>query len=322
MPSVRSRTALAAPPARVAPALAATDRPERAVVTAAAIGTKRTVWARTICAIARLAASHVRSVLRLRRRDREQHPDADDSRNDEFCQHGTSPINVVGKSAINARTCAQQREPCLRGSTTPNTLENVRWRSFGMRRQRQVPEHRGHNRCHNFPNDEWGWDDRLLNLLNALRRQHRGPLKAQLTIRAVGTDWARNPPRPFSRRSLLATMPLALAAMLAALRLCRRGEGRCKIHNAATPCWRKRQAKRRENRQSLCRAEHALQDIQTGLAKQYGCRFFAIKPDFPGEILTCPENHGLARLSTQSRPGRNGANPAYCRCCEFSLAIR
>jgi hypothetical protein len=109
-PSVRSRAALAAPFAGVAPTrAAATGRPQWAVVAAAAIGTKRTVWTGTICVIARLAASHVRSVLRLRRRDREQHPDADDSGNDEFCQHGNSPINVVGKSAINARLRATER---------------------------------------------------------------------------------------------------------------------------------------------------------------------------------------------------------------------
>jgi hypothetical protein len=114
MPSVRSRTAFAAPLARLAPAHAATGRPEWAVVTAGAIRTERTAWARTICAIARLAASHVRSVLWLRRRDGEQHPDADDSGNDESCQHGNSPINVVGKSAICAHMRAKERGSSLR----------------------------------------------------------------------------------------------------------------------------------------------------------------------------------------------------------------
>jgi hypothetical protein len=287
-PSVRSRTALAASLARVAPARAARGRLQRAVVTAAAIGTKRTVWARAICAIARLAASHVRGVLRLRRRDRQQHPDADDSADKEFCQHGKSPRNDVGKSAINARTCAQQREPSLCGSTTPNALENVGWRSFRMRRKRQVAELWGDNRCHSFAKDDRGGDNRLLNLLNALRRQHRGPLTAQFTSGAVGTDWARSPARLFRCRSRLATMPLALAAMLALLRLCRRAEGRFEIHNAATPGWRQRHAERRENRQNLCRAEHAPQDIQTGSVKQYRCGFFASNPDFPGRISSRP----------------------------------
>jgi hypothetical protein len=185
-----------------------------------------------------------------------------------------------------------------------------------MRRWRHVAEQLDDNRCHNFANDDRGGGDRLLNLLNPLRRQHRGPLQAQFTTRAVGTDWARNPARLFSRRSRLATMPLALGAILTPLRLYRRGEGRCEIHNAATPCWRQRYAERRENRKSLCRAEHALQDIQTGSVKQYRCGFFASKPDFPGRILICPESHrnlGLSRQSPRKERGETKDTDALAR---------
>jgi len=180
-----------------------------------------------------------------------------------FANMETLQVMTLENPQINARACAHQRRLSPRGSTTPNAMENVGWRSFGMRRQRPVAEHRGDNRGRNFANGNRGGGGRLLNLLKPLCGECRDPLKARLQVRAVGTDWARNPRRPFSHGSRLATMLLALAAMLAPLRSCRGGEGCLEIQNAATPRRRQRHAERRENRQSLCRAGHVPQDIQT-----------------------------------------------------------
>jgi hypothetical protein len=139
-------------------------------------------------------------------------------------------------------------------STTPNALENVRWWPFGMWRQRCSDRDRRDNRDHDFADDERGSDDGLLNLLYPLRQERGVPFNAPLKI---GANRARNPRRSLIHLWRLATVPLALAAVLTRHGLCWRGARQLKLQDAAAPRGRQYHAERREERENFRSSQHA-----------------------------------------------------------------